>query len=78
MASYNWTLSIKQMIVLINIKRTNWPKEFFRQVSSECGCGAGAITEILRKLGAIVVSVDIAGLDVCKDNVGEKRIKMVL
>jgi SAM-dependent methyltransferase len=34
----------------------------------ECGCGAGPDTEILLDLGAKIVSVDIAGVDVAKSN----------
>lgn len=51
------------------LSRTNWDKKFFSgKLILECGCGAGADTEVLRSLGAKVVSVDIAGLDVCKTN----------
>ena len=51
------------------LSRTKWPKEFFNnKLILECGCGAGADTEILRSLGATVVSVDIAGVDIAKKN----------
>lgn len=51
--------------------RTGWPAGFFAgKLVLECGCGAGPDTEILRALGARVVSVDLAGVDVCQRNVG--------
>ena len=37
----------------------------------ECGCGAGPDTEILLDLGAKVLSVDIAGLEITFNNLGE-------
>jgi SAM-dependent methyltransferase len=53
------------------LERTRWPREFFRgKLVLECGCGAGPDTEVLLSLGATVVSVDIAGVDVCRANVG--------
>jgi SAM-dependent methyltransferase len=53
------------------LARTRWPREFFRgKIVLECGCGAGPDTEVLLALGASVVSVDIAGVDVCRANVG--------
>src|SRR5688572_20583775 len=53
------------------LERTRWPREFFRgKLVLECGCGAGPDTEVLLSLGASVVSVDIAGVDVCRANVG--------
>lgn len=52
------------------LSRTGWPVDFFSdKLILECGSGAGPDTEILRKLGANVVSVDIAGSDICKRNV---------
>ncbi len=52
------------------LSRTNWPSEFFRgKTVLECGCGAGPDTEILVALGAMVLAVDIAGLDTAKRNV---------
>jgi SAM-dependent methyltransferase len=52
------------------LRRTGWPPTFFDgKLVLECGCGAGPDTEILRSLGARVVSVDIAGTDVCRRNV---------
>jgi 2-polyprenyl-3-methyl-5-hydroxy-6-metoxy-1,4-benzoquinol methylase len=54
------------------LKRTNWPKEFFRgKTILECGTGAGPDTEVLLNLGAKVMAVDIAGLDVAKRNLGD-------
>ena len=51
------------------LRRTNWPKAFFKdKLILECGSGAGADTEVLLKLGAKVVSVDLAGSDICKAN----------
>jgi len=56
------------------LSRTNWPPDFFRgKLLLECGCGAGPDAEILRSLGAKVVSVDIAGVDVSKENLGSKE-----
>ena len=53
------------------LERTRWPREFFRgKLVLECGCGAGPDTEVLLSFGASVVSVDIAGVDVCRANIG--------
>lgn len=53
------------------LSRTGWPADFFSgKLVLECGSGAGPDTEVLRQLGANVISVDIAGSDVCKRNVG--------
>ncbi len=53
------------------LNRTNWQPNFFKdKLILECGCGAGPDTEILLSLGAKVVSVDIAGLDVAYNNIG--------
>jgi 2-polyprenyl-3-methyl-5-hydroxy-6-metoxy-1,4-benzoquinol methylase len=54
------------------LRRTGWPPEFWRgKVVLECGCGAGPDTEILLALGARVLSVDLAGVDVARANVGK-------
>ena len=54
------------------LNRTGWSKEFFQgKTILECGCGAGPDTEILLKFGARVISVDIAGLDVARKNIGD-------
>jgi SAM-dependent methyltransferase len=54
------------------LSRTGWPAEFFQgKTVLECGCGAGPDTEILRSLGARVLSADLAGLDVAKRNLGD-------
>lgn len=51
------------------LNRTQWPAGFFRgKTILECGSGAGPDTEILLNLGAKVVAVDIAGVDVAKHN----------
>jgi len=43
----------------------------------ECGCGAGPDTEVLVGLGAHVLAVDIAGLDVAKKNVPHPNVQFV-
>jgi SAM-dependent methyltransferase len=54
------------------LQRTKWPVDFLRgKLVLECGCGAGPDTEILLRLGARVVAVDIAGLDIAAANIGE-------
>jgi 2-polyprenyl-3-methyl-5-hydroxy-6-metoxy-1,4-benzoquinol methylase len=51
------------------LERTGWSPEFFKgKTVLECGCGAGPDTEILRKFGARVMAVDIAGLDIARKN----------
>ena len=53
------------------LRRTAWPREFFRgKLVLECGSGAGPDTEVLLSLGARVLGVDLAGLDVARENVG--------
>jgi 2-polyprenyl-3-methyl-5-hydroxy-6-metoxy-1,4-benzoquinol methylase len=53
------------------LDRTGWPADFFRgKLVLECGSGAGPDTEVMRQLGADVVSADIAGSDICMRNVG--------
>ncbi|HTE22534.1 MAG TPA: class I SAM-dependent methyltransferase [Candidatus Limnocylindria bacterium] len=54
------------------LNRTRWPRDFFKgKTVLECGCGAGPDTEILLDLGAKVVSVDIAGVDIAKRNLSK-------
>ncbi len=54
------------------LSRTKWPPEFFKgKTILECGCGAGPDSEVLLLLGAKVLSVDLAGLDIAKKNIGE-------
>ena len=57
----------------IILERTGWKKEDFQgKLILECGCGAGPDTEILCALGASVVSVDLAGLDVAANNLRQQ------
>lgn len=50
-------------------ERTEWDPDFFKgKTILECGCGVGPDTEILKKFGARIVAVDIAGLDVAHEN----------
>ena len=59
--------------------RTNWSKNYFKnKLILECGCGAGPDTEILLGLGARVLSVDIAGLEVANDNIGINKNSQLL
>src|SRR5688572_19989096 len=60
------------------LSRTNWPPEFFKgKTVLECGCGAGPDTEVLVGLGAKVLAVDIAGLDIAKENVPHPHVQFV-
>jgi 2-polyprenyl-3-methyl-5-hydroxy-6-metoxy-1,4-benzoquinol methylase len=61
------------------LERTGWNPEFFKgKTVLECGCGAGPDTEVLRKFGARVMAVDIAGVDVAKGNLGDdERVNFV-
>ncbi len=53
------------------LERTAWPREFWRgKLVLECGTGAGPDTEQLLAWGARVVSVDLAGSDVARTNLG--------
>lgn len=53
------------------LERTQWSSDFFKgKLVLECGCGAGPDTEVLLNFGAKVVSVDLAGVDVAKANLG--------
>lgn len=55
------------------LRRSGWTPEFFRgKLVLECGCGAGPDTEILLGLGCRVISVDIAGVDIAKRNMGNR------
>ena len=61
------------------LSRTGWPREFFKgKLILECGCGAGPDTEVLLSLGAQVVSVDIAGTDICQANIGENKNSLIV
>tara|TARA_B100000579_G_scaffold25171_1_gene17721 strand:+ start:14289 stop:15212 length:924 start_codon:yes stop_codon:yes gene_type:complete len=54
------------------LSRTNWAPSFFKdKLILECGCGAGPDTEVLLSLGAKVMSVDIAGLEIASKNIGD-------
>jgi 2-polyprenyl-3-methyl-5-hydroxy-6-metoxy-1,4-benzoquinol methylase len=60
------------------LSRTNWPSEFFKgKTVLECGCGAGPDTEVLAGLGANVLAVDLAGLDIAKKNVPHPNVQFV-
>lgn len=53
------------------LRKTRWPAEFFQgKTLLECGCGAGPDTEVLASLGANILAVDQAGLDVSARNMG--------
>jgi len=61
------------------LERTGWPKEYFEgKLILECGCGAGADTEVLLSLGARVVSVDLAGADICRNNLGSNESSLIV
>ena len=54
-------------------ERTGWPIDFWAgKLVLECGTGAGPDTECLLDWGANVVSVDIAGSDIAKKNLGDR------
>jgi SAM-dependent methyltransferase len=51
---------------------TKWDPNFFKNKTIlDCGCGVGPDTEILLSLGAKVIAVDIAGIDIAKANLKE-------
>lgn len=52
--------------------RTGWPQTFFQdKLVLECGCGAGPDSEVLLSMGAKLLSVDLAGVDVAHANIGD-------
>ncbi|QDV71426.1 Ubiquinone biosynthesis O-methyltransferase [Rosistilla carotiformis] len=66
--SFNKTSDRRRTI----LERTGWQPEFFRnKLVLECGCGAGPDTEVLLDLGAKVVAVDIAGVDIARENLND-------
>lgn len=51
------------------LRKSGWTAEFFQgKTLLECGCGAGPDTEVLASLGAKVMAVDQAGIDVAARN----------
>ncbi len=63
--SKNGTHERRQLL----LERTNWPASFFKgKTILECGCGAGADTEVLTALGAKVLAVDLCGVDTARSN----------
>lgn len=55
------------------LNRTGWSEQDVKgKLVLECGCGAGPDTEILLALGARVVAVDLAGVDVAQTNLGQR------
>ena len=51
------------------LARTGWAQSRFSgKTVLECGCGVGPDTEVLLSLGAKVIAVDLAGLDIAQKN----------
>ena len=56
------------------LSRTGWLPDFlFGKTLLECGCGVGPDTEVLLRLGAKVLAVDMTGLDVASRNLGKHK-----
>jgi len=55
------------------LSRTNWePTRLRDKLVLECGCGAGPDTEVLLSLGGRVLAADLAGVDVARNNLGDR------